>query len=404
MPGRLDREPLASQPPPNMRVITDTDALADLVKELAAQPFVAVDTEFMRETTYWPRLCLIQAAASGVEAVIDPLADRLDLAPLLELMGQRQVLKVFHAARQDLEIFHKLAGDLPAPVFDTQIAAMACGYGDTVAYDALVQQVLKRRLDKSSRFTDWSRRPLSESQLAYALADVTHLRDLYPRMRAKLESENRLGWLDEEHANLLDPEIYDTTPENAWQRLKLRKTTAEYVLALQVAAAWRERQAQLRDVPRGRVVKDDALYEIAEHRPKSAADFDRMRAVPRGFGNSRGAQELLNELHRAFADPSRLSYKYVKPPPVPPGLGPTVELLKVLLRYQAEAHDVAPRLIASAADVEAIAASDNADVPALRGWRLRVFGESALALKHGKIALKLENGKVAIEDLSAGSR
>lgn len=381
-----------------MRVITRTKELEDLHRELAAVEFVAVDTEFMRETTYWPKLCLIQAAGPGVEAVIDPLAEGLSLDPFLDLMSAKKVLKVFHAARQDLEIFLKLRGALPAPLFDTQIAAMACGYGDTIAYDALVQQVLKRRLDKSSRFTDWSRRPLSEAQLAYALADVTHLRDLYPRLRHKLESEGRSDWLDEEHANLLDPDIYDTTPENAWERLKLRKTTPDYVLALQTAAAWRERQAQARDVPRGRIVKDDGLYEIAEHRPTSAADFDRMRAVPRGFGNSRAAQELIADLNRAFADPGRIAHKIDRPPPLPSGIGPTVELLKVLLRHEAETHQVAPRLIASAADIEAIAAKDDADVQAMKGWRRKVFGERALALKHGKLALKLKGGKVVVED------
>ena len=382
-----------------MRLITTTAELEALRRELAAQAFVAVDTEFMRETTFWPKLCLIQAAATGVEAVIDPLAEGLDLKPFLDLMGDESVLKVFHAARQDLEIFQKLSGALPHPVFDTQIAAMAGGYGDTVAYDALVQQVLKRRLDKSSRFTDWSRRPLSASQLAYALADVTHLRDLYPRLRQSLERQDRLSWLDEEHANLRDPEIYDTAPEKAWRRLKLRKTTADFVLALQVAAAWRERQAQTRDVPRGRIVKDEALYEIAEHRPKTSADFDRMRAVPRGFGNSRAAQELIQDLQRAFNDPNRPYFKFERPPPVPPGLGPTIELLKVLLRYEADVHSVAPRLIASVSDLEAIAARDDADVPALKGWRRKVFGERALALKRGQIGLKLKDGKVAIEEL-----
>lgn len=381
-----------------MRLITKTADLGAFCQELASQPFAAVDTEFMRETTYWPKLCLIQAAAPGFEAVIDPLAEGLDLKPFLDLMADESVLKVFHAARQDLEIFLKLGGQLPKPVFDTQIAAMACGYGDTVAYDALVQQVLKRRLDKSSRFTDWSRRPLSENQLTYALADVTHLRDIYPRIYDKLESAGRLSWLDEEHAYLLDPEIYDTTPENSWKRLKLRKTTADYVLGLQVAAAWRERQSQMRDVPRGRIVKDEALYEIAEHRPKNAADFDRMRAVPRGFGNSRAAQELVQALDKAFNDPNRPVYKHEKPPPLPSGLGPTVELLKVLLRYEADTHGVAPRLIASASEVEAIAADDNANVPALQGWRRQVFGERALALKHGKLALKLRDGKVYVEE------
>ncbi|MBS0383842.1 MAG: ribonuclease D [Proteobacteria bacterium] len=381
-----------------MRVVTKTAELEELTRELAARPFVAVDTEFMRETTYWPKLCLIQAAAEGVEAAIDPQAAGLDLAPFLALMNNAAVLKVFHAARQDLEIFLKLGDALPHPVFDTQIAAMACGYGDSIAYDALVQQMLKRRLDKSSRFTDWARRPLSDAQLAYAIADVTHLRDLYPRMHEKLEREKRLDWLDEEHAKLLDPAIYDTTPENAWQRLKLRKTTADYVLGLQTAAAWRERQAQARDVPRGRVVKDEALYEIAEHRPRMGADFERMRAVPRGFGNSRGAQELLQALDRAFSDPQRPVYKHERAPAPSSNIGPTVELLKVLLRLEADRHQVAPRLIASAADVEAIAANDDADVEALRGWRRKVFGERALALKRGQIALKLENGKVVVQE------
>ena len=382
-----------------MRVITKTADLENACREFAGQDFVAVDTEFMRETTYWPKLCLIQAAAPGAEAVIDPLADGLDLGPFMDLLADRATLKVFHAARQDLEIFLKIGGALPNPVFDSQIAAMAAGFGDSIAYDALVQQILRRRLDKSSRFTDWSRRPLSDSQLAYALADVTHLRDLYPKLHKKLEDSGRLDWVDEEHANLVNPEIYDTTPDNAWKRLKLRKTTPDYVLGLQVAAAWRERQAQQRDVPRGRIVKDEALYEVAAHRPKAAADFERMRAVPRGFGNSRAAQELIKALDQAFAQPDRKPIEIERRPPLPPGLGPTVELLKVLLRYQADAHGVAPRLIASAADIEQIAASDDADIPALRGWRRKVFGESALALKHGRIGLKLEDGKVAIGEL-----
>jgi ribonuclease D len=382
-----------------MRLITTTEDLDDVCQAFAANDFVAVDTEFMRETTYWPKLCLIQAAGANVEAVIDPLAPGLDLQPFLDLMGNEKVLKVFHAARQDLEIFLKLAGSLPRPLFDTQIAAMACGHGDSIAYDALVQAVLKRRLDKSSRFTDWSRRPLSEAQLTYALADVTHLRDLYPKLVERLEEEGRSDWLARELAQLLNPDIYDMTPENSWKRLKLRKTTPDYVLALQTAAAWRERQAQARDVPRGRIVKDEALYEIAELRPTDAAAFDRMRAVPRGFGNSRGAQELVQALQRAFADTDRIAHRVERPPPLPSGIGPTVELLKVLLRLEAERHQVAPRLIASAADIEAIAANDDADVEALKGWRRNVFGERALALKHGRIALKLKDGKVAIEEL-----
>ena len=379
-----------------MRLITQTEDLRAFCGAVSEEPFLAVDTEFMRESTYWPKLCLIQAASANHEAVIDPLAQGIDLQPFLDVMGNEAVLKVFHAARQDLEIFLNLAGALPTPMFDTQIGAMACGYGDSIAYDALVQIMLKRRLDKSSRFTDWSRRPLSEAQLSYALADVTHLRDLYPRMAQRLDKDGRRDWVAEELSQLTDPAIYDTSPEMSWRRLKFRKTVPDYVLALKTAAAWRERQAQTRDVPRGRIVKDDAIYEIAEQRPKAPADFDRMRAVPRGFGNSRAAAELLADLQRALAEPDRSAHRIERGPPMPAGAGPTVELLKVLLRYEAERHQVAPRLIASVADLEALAADDDADVQALKGWRRDVFGARALALKHGQLALKLKDGKVIV--------
>jgi ribonuclease D len=382
-----------------MRLITTTAELADFSKAMATGEFVAVDTEFMRDSTYWPKLCLVQAAGAEGEAIIDQLAEGLDHAPFLELMNNPSVLKVFHAARQDLEIFLKLSGKLPTPLFDTQIAGMASGHGDSIAYDALVQSVLKRRLDKSSRFTVWARRPLSDAQLTYALADVTHLRDLYPKLKERLEAKGRAHWLDEELAGLLDPSNYDLTPENAWKRLKLRKTSPDYVLALQVAAAWRETEAQRRDTPRARVMKDDGLYDIAENRPKDTAAFDRMRAVPKGFGNSRAARELVTELAAAFADQNRDAPQITRPPPPPSGVGPTVELLKVLLRFEAERAGVAPRLIANSAEIELIAADDNADAPALQGWRREVFGERALALKHGRIALKLVDGKVAVEDL-----
>jgi ribonuclease D len=379
-----------------MKLIVDTKALEDACAAFSEQPYVAVDTEFMRETTFWPKLCLIQAAAPGVEALIDPLAPGLDLKPFLDLMANEKVMKVFHAARQDLEIFVTLAGKAPTPLFDTQIAAMAAGYGDSIAYDALVQSILKRRIDKSSRFTDWSRRPLSEAQLVYALADATHLRDLYPKLHETLDKRGRLPWVAEEIAALADPELYNTDPEKAWTRLKVRKSGREYLIALQVAAAWRERTAQARDVPRGRVLKDDALYEIAEQRPRKPDAFDKLRAVPKGFGGSRYGAELAAQLDQALGDPNHKPPAYERPPATPQGLGSTVELLKVLLRFQAEQHDVAPRLIGSVADLELIAANDDADVPALRSWRREIFGEPALALKHGKIALSLNKGRVTI--------
>jgi len=380
-----------------MQVIRTTEELADACSALLQAPYIAVDTEFMRESTYWPKLCLVQAAAPGVEAIIDPLAPGLDLGPLLAVLAAPETLKVFHAARQDLEIFLNLMGRLPAPVFDAQIAAMAVGLGDSISYDALVQGMLGRRIDKSHRFTDWSRRPLSEAQLSYALADVTHLRDLYPLMRDRLAAGGRTEWISDELSSLLDPAIYDTSPENAWRRLKLRKTSGDYLTVLDVAAAWRERQAQARDVPRGRVLKDDALQEIAEQRPRSAGALERLRTVPKGFGNSRAGQELVRAIDHALSATDRRTPTIERSPPTPSGLGPTVELLKVLLRTEAEANSVAPRLIANAADVEAIAASDTADVAALRGWRRELFGEKALALKHGKLALTMKDGKVAVE-------
>jgi ribonuclease D len=383
-----------------MNVITEGGPLKDFCVRLLDAPFVALDTEFMRETTFWPKLCLIQAAAPGLEAVIDPLAmSATDLAPLWEVNRNPAVTKVFHAARQDLEIFFKLSdGVMPAPLFDTQIGAMACGLGESIAYDALVQHFLKRRVDKSHRFTDWSRRPLSDDQLAYALADVTHLRDLFPKMRDKLDSAGRSGWVAEEHAALTDPAIYDTEPENAWARLKVRRTTQDYLAALRAAAAWRDRLAQQRDVPRARILKDDAIYEIAEQRPRTAAAFERLRAVPRGFGNSRMGQELAAALDAALDNAADYAPVIERGPPPPPNGGATVELLKVLLRHEAENAGVAARLIASASDLELIASDDAADCRALKGWRREVFGERALALKHGRIALTLERGKVRLRD------
>lgn len=379
-----------------MNVITTGDGLAQFCADLSREPFIALDTEFLRENTYWPKLCLVQAAGVDCEAVIDPMAPGLDLEPFLALLSDLKITKVFHAARQDLEIFFKMAGAMPTPVFDTQIGAMACGLGDSIAYDALVAHFLKRRVDKSHRFTDWSRRPLSDDQLAYALADVTHLRDLYPIMRDQLESKGRMAWVHDELAALLDPDIYDTTPDNAWLRLKVRKTNIEYLAVLKVTAAWRERMAQSRDVPRGRILKDDGIYEIAEQRPKNAAAFDRLRATPKGFAASKMGQDLVATIAAALADPAAYAPQVDKIAPPPSGVGPTVELLKVLLRQEAERHNVAARLIASAADLEAIAADDDADVPAMHGWRRDLFGDKALELKSGRIALTLERGRVRI--------
>lgn len=379
-----------------MRIITDTDALAQACAELAAHDVVAIDTEFMRESTYWPLLCLVQAAAGDVEVVIDPLAEGLELGPFLELLNIPAITKVFHAARQDLEIFYHLSGAVPGPLFDTQVAASALGMGDSIAYDALVRETLSAEVDKSSRFTDWSRRPLSPKQLTYALSDVTHLRDLYPGLRARLREADREHWVAEEMAVLSDPATYRLDPEQAWSRLKLRKRTKPYLAVLKAAAAWREREAQSRNTPRQRVLKDDALYEIAMQGAADAEALSKLRAVPRGFERSKPAKSLIEAVSTALAAPEKHAPALTKQRPTPSGLGPVMELLKVLLRAQAETHQVAPRLIATVADLERLAAEDAPDIPALTGWRREVFGEAALDLKHGRSALFLENGAVRI--------
>jgi ribonuclease D len=380
-----------------MTPITSTADLAAFCARVEGAPFVAVDTEFMRETTYWPKLCLVQAAApGGVEATIDPLAEGLDLNPFLALMRDQRTLKVFHAARQDVEIFHNL-GAVPKPLFDTQIAGMAAGFGEQVAYDALVRKILKIEIDKSHRFTDWSRRPLSEAQLSYALADVTHLAALYPILRARLEKEGRLSWVTEEMAAMEDPALYDVEPENAWRRLKPRKHTAKYLSVFRAVAAWRERTAQQRDQPRGRILKDEAIDELAAQAPTSVGQVDQLRSVPKGFSGSRYGPELLEAIRAALKDPEGYAPKIERDTtPVSPAAGAVVELLKVLLKARAEDADVASKLIATVADLEKIASDDRADTPALRGWRREAFGEDALKLKRGELALVLDGTRVRV--------
>lgn len=383
-----------------MQPITTTAQLADFCKSLQGQPFIAVDTEFMRETTYWPKLCLIQVAApNGAEACIDPLAEGLDLVPLLDILRDETVEKVFHAARQDVEIFNNL-GAMPRPLFDTQIAGMAAGFGEQIAYDALVRQMLKIDLDKSSRFTDWARRPLSDNQLTYALADVTHLAELYPKLRARLEKEGRLAWVEEEMAALTDPALYDVEPENAWKRLKPRKHTPKYLAVFKAVAAWRERTAQQRDQPRGRILKDDAIDELAAQAPMDAAAMDRLRGVPKGFSGSKFGPDLLEAIREALKDPDGYAPKIDRErAPQNAAAGAVVELLKVLLKARAEDAGVASKLLATVSDLEKIANDDNADVGALQGWRLEAFGADALKLKRGELALVLDGARVRVVEV-----
>jgi ribonuclease D len=386
-----------------MRVITTTPDLSDLCRRLSEHRFVAVDTEFIREQTFWPKLCVIQLAGPVEEAIVDPLAQGMDLAPFYALMASERVVKVFHAARQDLEIVWTQARLIPHPIFDTQIAAMVCGFGEAVSYVSLAKQTVGVNLDKTSRFTDWARRPLSDKQLAYALADVTHLRDIYTHLKGELEATGRVAWLDAEMAELTDPETYETRPEDAWKRLKLRVRNRRGLAVLIELAAWRERLAQQMDVPRNRILRDEALYDVASHAPVETAQLSQLRSLSEGFARSSRAKEIVEAVKRGLKrDPKTL-------PSIREGSGlpadktATVELLRVLLKACAARGKVAPRLIADADHLERLAVEDEPDIPALKGWRYELFGAEAQRLKRGQVALKVEGGEVIPVALAAPS-
>ena len=383
-----------------MKIITKTEELSAFCDKLAKHDFIVVDTEFMRDSTFYSKLCLIQASGPGMEAIIDPLADGIDLSPFLDLMMDEDITKVMHAARQDMEIFYALCDDVPSPLFDTQIAAMALGYGDSVGYMALVKGFLGVNLDKGARFTDWSRRPLSNKQLHYALGDVTHLRDIYPRMLAKLNELGRMDWVVEEMQGQLDPALYAFEPELAYKRLKIRNNKQDYLAALKACAAWRENEAQSRNVPRNRILKDDAIYALAQQLPRSREALSKMRGVPRGFERSKSADKLLSKLDTALKNKDSYAPPAPKVQHMPPNLGPTMDMLKTLLRLRSEYQDIAPRLIANASDIEQIAAfGSKAKVQALKGWRREVFGQDALNMLDGKIALMLEGREVVAKEI-----
>lgn len=383
-----------------MQVITTQKELETALAAFEKSAFVTVDTEFIRETTFWPILCLIQMAAPGVTAIIDPLSPDIDLKPFFKLMANEKVVKVFHAARQDIEIIVHLGDLVPHPVFDTQVAAMVCGFGDSVSYDQLVQKITRTQLDKSSRFTDWRHRPLSEKQLDYALADVTHLIDVYQHLIAQLEREDRAHWLHEEMEVLTSRDTYDPQPEDAWKRLKMRLRKPQELAIVQAVAAWREREARERDVPRGRVLKDDAIYEIAQQAPRDVAALARLRTIPKGWERSSTAAALLEAVNGALDLPKEEMPKLPKPFQPPEGSNAAAELLKVLLRIIADKEGVAAKVLASSDDIDHIAAEgEKADVPALNGWRRAVFGEAALKLVRGEVGIKFEKRKIAVFDL-----
>ena len=384
-----------------MILITDTQTLAAFCARASTAPYVTVDTEFLREKTYWPELCLVQIAGPDEAVAIDALAPGIDLAPLMALLQDRSVLKVFHAARQDIEIFHHLSGLVPAPLFDTQIAAMVCGFGDSVSYETLAGKLAGARIDKSSRFTDWTHRPLTEKQLTYALADVTHLRVVYEKLSAALETSGRTPWLSDEMVILNDPKTYLLDPVDAWKRLKTRGGNRRFMAILRELAAWRESAAQKRDIPRSRVLKDEAILEIASNAPQSVDELARVRALGRSVAEGRLGGEILEAIARGIAAQHHSQEDESQRPEAPPGLGPLVDLLRVLLKLRCEDHDVAQKLVANAADLEQIAASDNAEVQALTGWRYEIFGKDALALKHGKLGLTAQGKRILVVELGA---
>jgi ribonuclease D len=378
-----------------LKPITTTSELAATCSRMAEHPFVTVDTEFLRETTYYPLLCVAQMASPEEAVVVDTLAPGIDLSPFYALMANEKVMKVFHAARQDIEIVWHAAKLIPHPIFDTQVAAMVLGYGDSISYDQLVQRITGDTLDKSHRFTDWTRRPLSSAQLSYAISDVTHLRDVYLALVNDLQRRGRADWVEDEMGVLTSPDTYRMEPENAWQRLKTRVRKPKELAVLIEVAAWREREAQSRDVPRSRVLKDEVIADIAVQAPTTTEKLKHLRSLPKGFERSRWGEAIVAAVERGLARDMKTLPLQSRTQPAPNGAA-VVELLKVLLRMISEHHHVAAKVIATVDDLERIAADDNAKVPALAGWRMELFGEKALALKHGKLALAIEKGKVAI--------
>ena len=380
-----------------MKTITKSSELKDFCDRATNEKYITIDTEFLRERTYFSKLCLVQLAIPGDEdenaVIVDTLVKNLDLAPLYEIFQNQNIVKVFHAARQDLEIFYLASGIFPYPLFDTQIAAMVCGFGDQVAYETLVRQLAKQTLDKSSRFTDWSRRPLTDAQKKYALADVTHLRVIYEILSEKLLKTGRLNWVEEELKNLISSETYDVNPKNSWRRLKTKSNSRRFLGLVASLAEFRENFAQSKNIPRNRVIKDDALLELASNKPKNLDELSRSRLLLREARQGEIASGLLTAIKKGLEIPdSELPEKLLKSDKgnVNSALA---DLLRVLLKACSENTGVASKLIASASDLDALAAGDR-NIVALNGWRFEVFGKSALELCDGKIGLSVAGSKV----------
>jgi len=381
-----------------MQPITTTEELTALCDRLSSVEFVTVDTEFLRDNTYYSKLCLVQLASDDEAHCIDPLAEGIDLTPMIKLFNNPNVLKVMHACRQDMEIFHFMMDELPAPIFDTQVAAMVCGFGDSVGYETLVSKLANAQLDKSARYTDWSKRPLTDKQITYAVGDVTYLRTIYRKLKQELEVTGRESWVEEEIAPLRQQSLYVIEPEDAWKRLKVRTNKPRFLGLLKCLAEWRERQAQERDMPRNRIAKDDTLFEVAAHPPKRIEDFDRMRGVPKGFSRSRAGRALFDAVQVGMETPESDLPNLERSKPRPP-TPPMADLLKVLLKIKCQNAKVAPRMVASASDLETWAAMPNTDIRAKHGWRYEIFGADAEKLMRGDLALTARRGDIDIVEL-----
>ena len=380
-------------------MITTTAELTSFCQHLAKASYLTIDTEFMRERTYWSKLCLIQLAGPDSAAAVDPLAEGLDLTPLYELLANPAVLKVFHAARQDIEIFFQATGHVPAPIFDTQVAAMVCGYGEAASYETLCNKLAGVQIDKSSRFTDWSQRPLTDRQIDYAMADVTHLRVIYEKLAAQLAKSGRTDWVAEEMAILTNPKTYQVDPMEVWRRLKFRSDKPRLLAALRELAAWREHEAQRLNIPRARVMKDEALMEIAAHMPDTPHELARTRGLQPGFADSKPGAAVMAALAKVRAmNPADYPASEARRH-LPSGSSAVIDLLKVLLRQVSDDHGIAAKLIATSDDLEEIAVNDAADVMALKGWRRELFGDLALALKRGELGLAIRGKKTVLVDL-----
>lgn len=382
-----------------MSLIKNTRELKAFCEKAGSSPYITVDTEFVRETTYWPQLCLIQVGLEEEAVAIDPLAEEIDLKPFFKLLQDSHVTKVFHSARQDIEIFYHLTRKIPTPLFDTQIAAMVCGFGESVGYDVLVQKYARISLDKSSRYTHWARRPLTEKQLAYALGDVIHLRVIYEKLYAKIVAEDRLHWLQDELAILTDPGTYTMDPYAAWQKIRVKSARPRLLAVLRELAAWRETTAQQRNVPRGRVMRDEVMLEFIAASPRSRDDIRQMRGLAPSFLKGKDVEDVLSLIAKAHALPLEDCPQVKGGGASPPGSSALIEMLRLLLKIKSEKYHVAPKLIATNADLDIIARASDPHAPALEGWRREVFGNAALALKAGKIAIGLKNNQISLISL-----